>query len=141
MQERMNQFRQRMMDRMREQLQMEEEDWDVMQPRIEKVQTLQRQGRGGMGAMFGRMGGRGRRRRPGAEEDEAELEGVAKALAELQEILQDDDADAGDIKEKLTALREAREEQKREMAKARDAVRELCTQRQEAQLVIMGILE
>ena len=41
---RMEQFRQRAQQRMREQLGANEQEWKVLQPRIEKIQQLQRDG-------------------------------------------------------------------------------------------------
>jgi hypothetical protein len=58
MQQRMEQFRQQMSDRMKQAFGATDEEWKVLQPKVEKVQTLARQSRGGgMGFMPGR--GRG----------------------------------------------------------------------------------
>ena len=46
-QQRIEQFRQQMTDRMKQALGATDEEWKVLQPRIEKVQTLSRQTRGG----------------------------------------------------------------------------------------------
>ena len=133
------QMREQYMARIKESLQMGDEDWKALQPRIEKVMTLSREA-GGFGGM--RMGGG-----PGGRPDSNRTETttppseLTKAMQDLQKTLENKDAAAADIKAKLTALREAREKAKQELAKARDAVRELVTQRQEAQLVLMGILD
>ena len=52
-------FRKRMMERMQEELGTTAEEMQVLQPKIEKVMTAQRDARGGMGMGFG--GGRGGR--------------------------------------------------------------------------------
>ena len=134
------QMRQRMEQRMKEALGVTDEEWKVLQPRLEKVTTLSRETRsaGGMRMLFGRGGRRDRR----TDEGEATRppSEVAKALQALQTTLENKEAAPEEIKAKLTALREAREKAKQELAKAQDALREIVTQRQEAQLVMMGHL-
>ena len=130
-------MRQRMNERLKETLQVTDEDWVALLPLIEKVQTLSREagGTGGRRMMFGRRGGR---RRP-AEAEEPQSD-VAKATQELQTLQEDEAAPAADIKAKLTALREAREKVKEKLAVAQEALREVVTQRQEAKLVLMSLL-
>ena len=146
------QMRQMMLEGIKQALKATDEDWEVLQPRIEKVQTLSRQtrGMGGMGAFFGRRrmpgggpggpGGMPGGRRGGAE-SARELTEVEKQIQELATVLENEEADPEEIKEKLTALREARENAKQELAKAQDELREVVTLRQEAQLVLMGMLD
>ena len=135
------QMRQRNLERMKELLGATDEEWKVLGPRVEKVQTLSSQlrGRGGMGEMFVR-------RAPGRETPEGpeatrKPTGVEKALQELRTVLDNEEAKPEEIKQKLTALREAREKVKQELAKAQKQLRELLTMRQEAQLVLMGMLD
>jgi len=134
------QMRERYLQRIKETAQIGDEEWTVLKPRIEKVQTLSRDvGGGGRGMFFGQR----RRRRDTGDTDEAAQpqSDVAKALEELQKTLENEAATAAEIKGKLKTLREAREKAKQELAKAKEAVRELVTVRQEAQLVVMGILD
>lgn len=151
------QMRQRYLERIKEQLQVTDEEWTVLEPRLEKVTTLSREAGGlGGGRMFGRQGGRqggpGGGPTPagppppgapvaGAAAPAQPQSAVAKATEDLQTTLDNNEAKPEQIKAKLTALREAREKAKQELAKARESVRELVTQRQEAQLVLMGILD
>ena len=133
------QMRQRYMDRIKETLGASDEEWAVLEPRIQKVQELSMQTRaGGRGGMFG---GRGARGGGDAPAPERELTPVQTATQGLQTILEDEAASAEDIQAKLTALREAREKAKQEVAKAQAELREVLTIRQEAQLVVMGMLE
>jgi hypothetical protein len=60
---------------------------------------------------------------------------------ELQAALESKDTPATSIKDKLTALRAAKKQAKDELSRAQDELRQLCTVRQEATLVMMGILE
>lgn len=141
---RMEQFRLRMQERMREQLGASQEEWKVLQPRIEKVQQLQRQVRGGFRAFGRRMGRRGRRpgegQRPegAAEREQTEVEKKTEALRNL---LEDEASGAGAIKAALGALRKARQKAQQELVAARKQLRGVVTVRQEAQLVLMGMLE
>lgn len=129
------QMRQRMEERMKEQLGVNDDEWKVLQPKLQKVQEAQRNARGGMmgGMMFGRGGDRGRDNQPETP--------VAKAQAELRTTLENKNAPAADIAKKLTAYREAREKAKTDLTAAQKELKELLTQRQEAVLVMMGTLE
>jgi septal ring factor EnvC (AmiA/AmiB activator) len=66
---------------------------------------------------------------------------VGKATQELQATLDDKSSTADQITAKLAALRDAREKSKADLAQAQKELRELLTQRQEATLVMMGMLE
>ena len=133
------QMRQRMVERMKETLEVKDEEWKVLEPRITKVFSLMLQTRG---RFF-----RGRRfqgqRRPDSEQasrTERQQSKVEKAQNELRTILENKDAKTAEIKQKLKALREAQEKAKQELAKAQEELRGVLTLRQEAQLVLMGIL-
>ena len=137
------QMRERMMQRIKEAAQIGDEEWKVLKPRIEKVQTLARDAgtRGGRRMGFGR-----RRRRANTENAEQPADAppqsdVVKAFQALQKTLENEAATPAEIKGKMKTLREAREKAKQELVKAREAVRELVTVRQEGQLVVLGILD
>jgi len=143
-QKRMDDFRKRMDDRMREGLGASEDEWKVLQPRIEKVQGIQRQSRGGFrgrGGMAGRRGrgDEGRTRTEGTPERvQPEIEKKTQALRSL---LEDKASGAQAIKAALAALRTARDKNAKDLALARKQLQEVCTMRQEAQLVMMNILQ
>lgn len=144
---RMAEMRQRMSDRMKTTLGVSDEEWTVLQPRIEKVTTLQREGRAG--GMMGMMGGRGRGRGgPGGPEGEARpaapegpQSAVAKASTELRTALADESASPETIKSKLDAYRAARKKNQEELSQAQSDLRELLNAKQEAHLVMMGLLD
>jgi hypothetical protein len=134
------QMRERMMERMKEQLTFGDEEWEVVKPRLEKVMTLSRDASGG--GRYGMFGRRGRRDRGDQPQEDAPPESASqKAMADLLKVLENEQAPAEEIKLKLKALREAREKAKQDLAKARESLRELLSQRQEAQLVAMGVLD
>ena len=147
-------FREQMNQRTRERLGASEEEWKVLQPRIEKVQTAQRNyssgGRGGFGGGFGGgPGGPGGRTRGGNGGGDAQPAAatttpespVAKAAAELRTVTENKEAAAADVKAKLDAYRAARAKAKEELAAAQKELTELLTPKQEAVLVSMGMLD
>jgi len=134
-------MRQAMLERLKETLGATDEDWKVLGPRVEKVQTLSSQlrSRRGMAAMFMRRGPR--RDVPEGSEATREQTKLEKAQQELRTTLENQEAKPKEIQEKLTALRTVREKVKQDMARAQQQLRELLTTRQEAQLVLMGLLD
>ena len=151
----------RMMENMKQQLGADDEAWKVIEPRLTKVMELSRDtmavGRGMFGGMRGRMGPGGpggpqdgqqsrqqgrqqgdRPRFPGMENREPSA--VEKATQTLNTTLENQSASAETIKTQLTALRAAREKAKQDLAAAQQDLRQILTLRQEAQLVVSGML-
>ena len=147
-------MRQMMEQRMKAQLGTTDQEWTIIGPRLTKVMNLSRQiGTGaGMARMFmrGRRGpeggpqggaqdGPGGRRRPRGPFGQ-EPTAVDNASDALQTTLENASATSDDIKAKLTALRTAKEKARQELATAQKELRDVLTLRQEAQLVLMGVL-
>lgn len=136
------QFRQRIMDRLKEQLGATDDEMAALGPKIEKVMQLQRDASGGgMRGMFGRRGGQGGPGGPPGGASTANESPVRQKAAELRETLDNKDAKPDEIKAKLDALRAARAQAKQDLAAAQQELKGLLTQRQEAVLVEMGMLE
>ena len=123
------QMNERYLARIKETLAVGDDEWEVLKPKLEKVRNAQ------MNAQ--RMGGMGRRS-PGGN---ATVPPLQKASQELQSILANKDATPKDISSKLAALRDARKNNEKELLEARKELREFLTQRQEAQLVMMGLMD
>jgi len=140
------QARAQMEARMKEQLGVSDDEWKVLQPKVEKVMTAQRDAQAGG---FGGRGGGGGRRGGGAGggggaaggADAQPQSAVAKARADLATVLQDQNASAQEINAKLTALRDARAKAKATLEAAQKELKEVLTARQEAVFVSMGQLE
>jgi hypothetical protein len=114
-----------------------DQEWQVLQPKVQTVvadrQVVQAgQGRGGRGG--GRRGGGGGNN---ATADNA----VARALADLEATLQNENATADQISVKLSALRDAKTKAAANLAAAQKDLKDLLTARQEATLVTMGYME
>ncbi len=142
------QFRQRMMDRYKEALEVKSDDeWKLIQDRIEKVMEAQRETRMG-GGFFGRGRGPGgpppaaqadnqdqnnRRNRRFGPEPSPEAEALQKAI--------ESNASADDIKSKLAAYQAAHKEKEANLTKAQDSLRQVLSVKQEAQATLMGLLD
>jgi hypothetical protein len=116
--------RTRAIEDIRGQLEVAEAEWSVLKPRVEAVYRLvhpqpQFGGPGSMGPMSP----------------------VDRSKGELRQMLANKDASADQIKAKLTALRAAQEQSRQELTKARQSLRQLLTLRQEAALVLNGLLD
>jgi hypothetical protein len=128
-----SQWRQQIMDRMKEQLGSSDDEWKVLEPRVTKVMELQRDARGPM--MFGRIGGGDRSRESGSTSP------VQRAATELRSGLEDKSLSAEEISKRLATYRQAKEQAKADLVKAQADLKELLSQRQEAQLVMAGMLD
>jgi DNA repair exonuclease SbcCD ATPase subunit len=127
--------RKQLQTRLKEALGATDEEWQVLGPKIEKVQKLMLQsGDGGMA--MARLGMGGVNTGGGTEQTE-----VQKKLQALQELRKNKDASTEDIRAALKDYRDAKAKAKAELEKARAELRELLTVKQEAQLVLMGLLE
>ena len=114
--------RQRLIAGLKEQLGVPDKEWAVIEPRIETIYDL-------MHPMS---------QPPGSTAEPAsELE---RARADLRKLLQNKETPADQIKAKLTALRAAVEKTNQQLAKARQELRKILTPRQEALLVLNGML-
>ena len=140
-----NQMQRMMTERYKGMLGATDAEWKVIEPKLTKVLTLSRQvgGMGGMGGM--RMPGMGRERAPGepgtgpGEGARAQTE-MDKAVESLRTALDNKESKPETIKEKLAAMRAAREKVKQELTKAQQDLRQSLNLRQEAQLVLSGVL-
>lgn len=130
-------MRQRFSDMIKEQMGASDDEWKVIQPKLDKVMTAQRDARGGgMGGMF--------RRRDGGDNNQSsdrQRSAVEQAQTDLRTLLDNKESTADQISAKLTALREAREKAKTELVSAQKDLKEVLSQRQEAVLVMMGMLD
>jgi len=121
---------------MRQLLEVSDEEWLVLEPKITKVTSLQAQLRpGGLAGRAMPWFMSASRPAPSAQ---AKLRQLAAQVAKLG---QDKDSQPEDVVASLDAYRQAKAELKASLAKAMAELAELLTLRQEAQLTLMGILE
>jgi hypothetical protein len=136
------QFRQQMNERMKTSLKVSDDEWAVLQPLIEKVQTKQRDAMASRGGFGGRGGGgdRGGGGGGGGGDRGGDRAGSAESQA-LRTALESESTPPDQLKAKLTAVRDARKRSAAELEAARADLQKVVTVRQEAVLVSMGILE
>lgn len=133
-----------MLDNLREQLGTTDEEWKALQPRIEKVMDAQRAvpraGAGIRGAMRA-SGGPEDQRQGGQSAQGSQRPGILPEVEALQRVLESKDSTKDQIKTALKAFREVRAKKEKELKDARQALREMVTVRQEAMLVLRGLLD
>ena len=133
-----------------------DDEWSVIQPLLEKVETKGREVMsvrfGGPGGPGGPGGGRGGRRAEdangggnnadgGNRPDRAQRRGGSPEVQALNETLKNDGASVDEIKTKLAAVREQRKKSMAELDKAREDLKKVLNMRQEATLVALGYLD
>lgn len=139
------QFRQRMMDSLRERFEVKDDaEWMIISERIEKVFTLRREAGGG-------FGGRGGGRPPGgdtaatgtdaAPRQRGGFRGDSSPEGEALQKAIEANASADVIKAKLTALRESRKAKEALLESAQEDLRKVLSAKQEAVAVLMGLLK
>ena len=130
----------RWMERLRKQLGSTDEEWKVLAPRIENLLGAQQEARAGTRGVRPGAGGGGRfgnfmTARP-AEPSDLELAAEAVRMA-----ARDPDVPDRDTILALREYRKARDKARERLAAAERDVRELLTQRQEAILLMIGLVE
>jgi hypothetical protein len=135
-------MQQRMMDNFREQLAVTNDaEWGVIEERLAKVarmkmETMFSAGAGMMGGMRrggGNGQGGGMRGFPGFGQPDADVENLQKAVESNASTVQ--------VKEAVAKLREARKQKQADLVKAQEELRKVLTTRQEAKLILAGMLD
>jgi hypothetical protein len=138
------QMRQRVMERIREQLAVKDDsEWGVIESRIKKINDA----RSGMGRGFGGFGGPGGPGGPGGQGGRQGGRqgqggfGQPNPDAEALQTALESGASADDIKSKLTAYRASAKQKEAQLEKAQDELRQLLSVKQEARAVLLGLLK
>lgn len=126
--------------RMQERLGATDQEWKVLQPRVMRVSELSRQLRGG-GRDRRRGGSRGDR--PGSTQNAParERSALEQAQEQLRTVLSNTSATPDQINKQLAAFRTAKARVKQQLVAAQTDLQKVITVRQEAQLVMMGMLD
>lgn len=144
------QFREQMKAQLKELLGSTDDEWKILEPKIDKVQELQQvngaaRGMGMMRLMFNR-GGPGGPGGPGGaggrfNRDQGPPATVQLKWQELQNVIESKEASPDRYKAALAAFREARAQAQADLLKAQNELRDLLTPRQEAILVALGMID
>lgn len=143
-----------MMERMKQQIGATDEEWVVIEPLLTDVMEKQRNAQGGLLRGLMRPPRGQQPGQPPADTDGPPPEGMppqggpggpmvsdsAEAEA-LQSALDKSESTKEEIQAKMAELRTARKKAETELKTARESLRSVLTLRQEAQLVLMGILD
>ena len=143
------QFMERILERLREDLDASAGEWSVLKPMIVKITEKQSAMRRAAGrGVFGAFGGGGRGGRGGDNDgDRRGRDGRGSRgdgdsgsnVNSLREAVES--GDAAKIKKELASYRAAQKKQAAELKKAREKLREVVTLKQEAALVLWGLLD
>lgn len=132
----------RWMERLRLQLGATDEEWKVLEPKVEKLMQAQQEVRAGIrgigGGGPGGGSGRGGFFGGGNTGEPSEVEAAA---TDLREAARDPDVAARDTALALKDYRSARNKARQRVADAERELKELLSQRQEAILLMNGLLE
>lgn len=131
---------QRWLMNVRDQLKVSDPEWDVLAPRILHVMQLQRELNYGHDPRGPREPKPPKERSPDAPAPPPLPDVLAKSR-ELNATLFNESAAPSEVKTKVVAIRDARAKLRRELTGAQEDLRQLLTYRQEAVLIIMGLLE
>jgi|GEM_PF-459828 len=121
------QMQERMLEGIKERLSSTDEEWTAIKPLVSNVLDAR---------MKTRMGGWGFRGRRGGSESE----GVSE-VDDLRAALDSEESKPEDIKKKLVAYRELRKKNEAELKKSQDELIKVLSVKQEAQMVLMGMLD
>jgi len=127
-------------ERMQERLGATEAEWKVLGPRVMKVSELSRQLRGG-GRGNQRGGSRGGRPDSQQNAPARQPSAIEVAQEQLRALLDNTSATPGQIRQRVAALRTARKQVQQQLVVAQKNLIQIVTVRQEAQLIIMGLLD
>ena len=114
-----------MMERIKTTLGSTDEEWKLVQPLVKNLNDIQMKMRTG-----------GFRRRPGGPSPDESPE-----VAALRTVLESEKSTPEEIKSKLAAYREFQKKNEEALQKARADLRKVLTAKQEANLVLMGMLD
>ncbi|MBN1907741.1 MAG: hypothetical protein JW927_21885 [Deltaproteobacteria bacterium] len=140
------QMQQMLGDRFKETLELSDDEWKVIGPKVTKVLSFSFQQRGNPLRMFGgnrpgmqgMQGGTnpGRKINPGLQANSGDT-----SMEDLQKVLDSKSSSADEIKRAVNKVREVRQKAEQEKMAAQKELRELLTVRQEAILISAGLLD
>jgi hypothetical protein len=116
-------------------LELKDEEATVIKPLVTEVVKCQ------MSQMMGRMGGGRGGRGGGAAAGGGGGRAQAPEIEALRAAVEKADTPAAELKTKMAAVRDARKKADEALQKAREALRKALTTRQEAQLLLSGMLD
>jgi hypothetical protein len=136
----MARYEQRRMQSIKQAFACNDDEFKILSPKIERILLIQFQQIGGYSPLVSRRGVRG----PGAGAPLNTLlppSELTKARVALQEAVDDKAQPPGVVFQRLKDWRAARDASREELARAQSDLRDYLTVRQEAQAVLIGLLD
>jgi hypothetical protein len=123
-----------------------DDEWPVLRPRAEKVLALLREANAGRDLRPPKTkepkGKDAKQGEPPAEPAAPKATSdVTDKSRDLLQAVADQQVPVGDVRARIAAVRQARARARADLAKAQEELRELLTVRQEAVLIVVGVLE
>jgi hypothetical protein len=123
-----------------------DDEWPVLRPRVEKVLAHLREVNAGRDLRpLKAKEPKAKDAKPGepplAPAAPKPASDVADRSRDLLQAVADQQVPVGDVRARIAAIRQARAKARGELAKAQEELRELLTVRQEAVLIVVGVLE
>jgi hypothetical protein len=137
------QFQQRMMDRIRQNLNFTNDtDWNAVQPLVQKVMDARRDvGGGGMGMFRRNRGGGGDQNGGGGGGGRGGFFGTPSPEAQALQDAIDNNAPDGQVKDLLARYEASQQKKQAALKAAQENLRAVLTPRQEASAALMGLVE
>jgi hypothetical protein len=128
--------------RLKEQLKATDEEWLVLEPKIDKLIRAQQETRAGIrgGQRAGFGGGPSINAPPPPPVDSDTPSEVQEAAEDVREAAADPDLPGAEVSRRLATYRKARDKAREKLDAAEQELRDVLTQRQEAVLTLAGML-
>jgi hypothetical protein len=135
----LKQFQQQVLDSIHEKLEVSDDDWTKLEPKIQKVMEAQRNARSGAGLAITRSSGAGTAVRSTGGGELATPPG--KAMQEVRVAVEDKQVSDEQMTKKIAAFRETRDKARGELEAAQKELKGALTPKQEGVLLMMGLIE
>jgi hypothetical protein len=132
------QHRQEMLDALKDRLELSDDDFKALSPKIEKLLDAKQNMTTGAGMSWSSMNGG----KPVFKASEAKPNTEpGKAMQDVRDAVADKDLSNEEVVKKIAAVREAREKAKAEFDAAQKELSDALTPRQQAVLMTLGVIE
>jgi hypothetical protein len=131
-------FRQQTLDAVKEKLELSDDDWEKISPKVEKVLDAKRNTQSGAGMSWSSMNGAA----PVMTVSQGKMDTpLGKAMEDVRAAVEDKEMPAEEVAKRLATLKEEREKARAEYESAQKELSDALTPHQQAILATMAILE
>ena len=131
-------FRQQTLDAVKDKLELSDDDWEKLSPKVEKVLDAKRNTQSGAGMSWSSMNGAA----PVMTVSQGKMETpLGKAMEDVRAAAEDKEMSADEVAKRLATLKEEREKARAEYEAAQKELSDALTPHQQAILATMAIVE